>query len=81
MITHDALATLIRTALPDAEVEIFDPTGTMDHFNVTIRSAAFSGKSLLDQHRMVYDALGDALRDGRVHAVQLTTIARTTHTS
>ncbi|MBV9232791.1 MAG: BolA/IbaG family iron-sulfur metabolism protein [Candidatus Eremiobacteraeota bacterium] len=74
MIENDALEALIRNKLPDADVRIVDRTGTMDHFNLTIRSSAFSGKTLLEQHRAVYDALGNALRDGRVHAVELKTI-------
>jgi stress-induced morphogen len=75
MITNDALTALIRETLSDAEVEIFDRTGTMDHFNLTIRSSAFHGKPLLAQHKLVYGALKDALADGRVHAVELKTIA------
>ena len=74
MIEDQALADLIRARLPDAEVGIFDRTGTMDHFNVTVRSKAFAGKTLIEQHQLVYRALGNALKDGRVHAVELKTI-------
>jgi stress-induced morphogen len=74
MIDDASLTTLIRTRLPDADVAIFDRTGTMDHFNLTVRSAAFKGKTPLQQHRLVYGALKDALEDGRVHAVELKTI-------
>ncbi len=76
MIENDALRALIRAEIPDADVEILDRTGTMDHFNVTVRSSAFEGKSVLEQHRLVYAALQNALRDGRVHAVELTTTTR-----
>jgi stress-induced morphogen len=69
-----ALTDLIRSRLPDAEIGIFDRTGTKDHFNVTVRSKAFKGKTLIEQHRLVYGALQDALADGRVHAVELKTI-------
>jgi stress-induced morphogen len=75
VIANEELTGLIRAQLPDAEVQIFDRTGTMDHFNVTVRSTAFSGKSLLEQHKLVYGALREALRDGRVHAVELRTVA------
>jgi stress-induced morphogen len=68
------LTALIRTKLPDAEVAIVDRTGTMDHFNVTVRSGAFAGKTLIEQHQLVYGALRGALKDGRVHAVELKTI-------
>ena len=74
MIADDALASLIHAAMPDAEVQIVDRTGTMDHFNLTVRSRAFAGKTLIEQHRLVYAALGTALRDGRVHAVEIKTL-------
>lgn len=74
MIDTQSLTALIRGQIPDADVSIVDRTGTMDHFNVTVRSRAFAGRSLIEQHRLVYDALGGALKDGRVHAVELKTI-------
>jgi stress-induced morphogen len=74
VIGDEALAELIRARLPDAEVGVFDRTGTMDHFNVTVRSKAFEGKTLIEQHQLVYGALKGALKDGRVHAVELKTI-------
>jgi stress-induced morphogen len=75
MIDNDSLVRLVRSGIPDAEVEVIDRTGTMDHFNVTVRSRHFKEKSVLQQHQMVYGTLGGALRDGRVHAVELKTIA------
>ena len=74
MIDDNSLNALIRTHLPDAAVQIFDRTGTMDHFNVTVRSKAFEGKTLIEQHQLVYGALKPALKDGRVHAVELKTL-------
>ncbi|HZY97005.1 MAG TPA: BolA family protein [Candidatus Cybelea sp.] len=74
MIDYDALENLILSHLPDAQIGIFDRTGTMDHFNLTVRSQAFKGKTLIEQHQLVYGALRDALRDGRVHAVELKTV-------
>lgn len=74
MIDNESLTQLIRQGLPDAGVEIVDRTGTMDHFNITVRSGAFAGKTLIEQHQLVYGALKGALKDGRVHAVELTTI-------
>jgi stress-induced morphogen len=76
MIDNQSLERLIRLELPDAEVGIFDRTGTMDHFNLTVRSQVFKGKTLLEQHQLVYGALKGALKDGRVHAVELTTIVQ-----
>ena len=74
MIENDALTKLIRAGIPDAQVEIVDRTGTMDHFNLTVRSQAFGGKTLIEQHQLVYGALKGALKDGRVHAVELKTV-------
>jgi stress-induced morphogen len=73
MIDDDSLAALVRETFPDAEIGVYEYSGTGDHFNLHVRSAAFAGKSVLEQHQMVYAALGAALRDGRVHAVQLKT--------
>ena len=74
MIDNASLTALIVSELPDAQVEIADRTGTMDHFNVTVRSGAFIGKTLIEQHQLVYGALKSALKDGRVHAVELKTL-------
>ncbi len=73
MIDNESLTGLIRVAIPDAQVDIHDRTGTRDHFNLRIASAAFAGKTLIEQHQMIYAALGAALKDGRVHAVELKT--------
>ena len=73
MIDNDVIVQMIRTAMPDAEVVVRDLTGTRDHLDVKIRSKAFAGKSLLDQHRMVYSVLEPARLDGRIHALQLKT--------
>lgn len=73
MIQNESLTALIRDAMPDAQVEIHDRTGTMDHFNVRVVSGYFAGKTLIEQHQLVYGALAEALRDGRVHAVELKT--------
>jgi len=74
MIDNASLTALIRTQLPDALVDIVDRTGTRDHFNVTVRSRAFADKTLIEQHQLVYGALRAALKDGRVHAVELKTL-------
>ena len=60
----------IRASLPDAAVELQDLTGTSDHWRATIVSAAFSGKSLIERHRMVMAALADELK-GPIHALTL----------
>ena len=60
----------IRASLPDAEVELQDLTGTADHWKASIVSAAFSGKSMLERHRIVMAALADEMK-GPIHALTL----------
>ncbi len=73
MIDNETLTALVRRALPDADVHIVDLTGTMDHFNVFVRSRAFAGVALMDRHRMVEGALAEARADGRIHAMSIRT--------
>jgi stress-induced morphogen len=73
MIEEHTMVAMIRATMPDAAVEVLDRTGTMDHFDVLIRSNAFAGKSLLDRHRMVERALKPARDDGRIHALAIRT--------
>jgi stress-induced morphogen len=63
---------LIKAKLPDASIQIEDLAGDGDHFAAHVVSAAFSGKSRLQQHQMVYDALGGRM-GGVLHALALTT--------
>jgi stress-induced morphogen len=65
----------LLAAFPDARVEVTDLTGTEDHFQALVVTSAFEGKSRVDQHKMVYAALGDALASGAIHALALTTRA------
>jgi stress-induced morphogen len=73
MIDEQSMIALVRVTLPDAQVQIWDRTGTMDHFDVLIRSNAFAGKSPLDRHRLVEKALKPARDDGRIHALAIRT--------
>jgi stress-induced morphogen len=70
--TPEDISARIRTALPDAEVRVVDTTGGGDHFSATVVSSAFADKGLIDRHRLVYAALGEAMR-GPIHALALTT--------
>lgn len=63
----------LQAHFPDVEVHCQDLTGTGDHWQVTVISAAFQGKPLLAQHRLVKDALGNHLKDGSIHALSLKT--------
>jgi len=59
-------------AFPDAQIEVVDLTGTHDHYRATVVSSAFEGKTPLQQHQLVYRALGPAM-DGPIHALALKT--------
>jgi stress-induced morphogen len=76
VITPDVLTDYVRKSLPDAVVTVTDRTGTMDHLKVVIVSDGFHGKNLLDRHRMIYQALDVPMKDGRIHALELTARTR-----
>ncbi|MFT4569635.1 MAG: stress-induced morphogen [Hyphomicrobiaceae bacterium] len=62
----------IKTAIPDADVRAVDAGGG-DHFDVTVIAESFNGSSMVAQHRLVYGALGDAMK-AEIHALALTTL-------
>ena len=65
---------LIKTALPDARVSIEDLRGDGDHYAAHVVSDAFRGKTRVQQHQLVYQALG-ARMGGELHALALQTSA------
>ena len=69
------IETMIREAFPDAEVTITDLAGDNDHFAATVRSRAFRGKTRVQQHQMVYQALKGRM-GGALHALSLHTTPR-----
>lgn len=70
----DEIERLIKEALPDAKIEIKDLRGDGDHYQAHVESSAFFGKSRVQQHQMVYNALQGRV-GGVLHALALTTIA------
>ena len=70
----DDIVALIKQGIPDAEVEMQDLAGDGDHWAATVVSTAFSGKTKIQQHQMVYAALGGRM-GGVLHALKLTTMA------
>ncbi|WP_428267652.1 BolA family protein [Haliangium sp.] len=70
--TAEHIVAKIQAALPDAEVELQDLTGTNDHWKATVVSEAFRGKSRLQRHRMVFAALAEEMK-GPIHAFTLDT--------
>ncbi len=63
---------MIKEALPDAEIVIEDLRGDGDHYSARITSSQFEGKSRVQQHKMVYDALQGKM-GGQLHALALQT--------
>lgn len=73
MIDPNELRDRILAAFPDADVDVKDLTGTKDHYRARIISKAFAGKTRIEQHRMVYAAIGAEMK-GPVHALALETL-------
>ena len=67
----DDIKRLIEASLPDAQVEVRGDDGV--HFEATVVSPAFTGKTPLQQHRLVYAALSEPLGSGALHALALRT--------
>ena len=65
---------LIVKSIPDAKIEIRDLAGDDNHYAATIKSKTFVGKTKVQQHKIVYDAL-EGRMGGVLHALSLTTIA------
>ena len=70
----DEIVGMIQAALPGAEVEMRDLAGDNDHWAAKVTAPQFAGKSRVQQHKMVYEAL-DGKMGGVLHALQLTTQA------
>ncbi|MDF0540941.1 BolA family transcriptional regulator [Sphingobium sp. H39-3-25] len=66
------IADMIRSAIPDADVEITDLAGDGDHYAARVVAESFRGLSRVKQHQAVYGALGGRM-GGVLHALQLTT--------
>jgi stress-induced morphogen len=64
---------LISEALPGAEVEVVDETGTADHLRATVSAPQFAGLNRIDQHRMVKAAVQERMDDGSIHALSVKT--------
>ncbi|MEE9271979.1 MAG: BolA family transcriptional regulator [Robiginitomaculum sp.] len=66
------ITSLIKTAIPDADIEIIDLAGDGDHYKAVITSKTFAGISRIAQHQLVYGALQGKM-GGELHALALET--------
>ena len=72
-IAVDEVRLLIEAALPGAEVEVVDETGTQDHLRANVTAPQFEGLSRIDQHRLVKKAVKARFDDGSIHALSIST--------
>ena len=63
---------MLKAVFPEAKIQVSDMTGTGDHFDIRVVSKQFEGKTLIEQHRMVHQALESEMDRG-IHAVQIKT--------
>ncbi len=69
----DTIRALLQGAFPGGTIEVVDRTGGGDHFHVTVVTPAFDGLPLVQQHRLVNQALAVPLADGTIHELRITT--------
>jgi stress-induced morphogen len=74
MPTPEELKSRIESTLPGAVAQVVDTTGTQDHFYAHIVAPQFAGLSLIDQHKLVYQAVGFG-SDASIHALSMKTAA------
>lgn len=71
--TQEQMFSRLRDAYPDGNVEVFDLTGTADHWEVSVESKTFQGMSRVQQHQNVMAVFGPELKTGEVHALSIKT--------
>ena len=76
VISKEAIVGYIKKSIPDADINLIDKTGMMDHYCLEITSEKFKGMTLLDRNRSVYQALNEPMGDGRIHALEIRSRSR-----
>ena len=72
-ITPSQVKASIEAGIPESIVKITDLTGGGDHYQAVVVSAQFAGKSLIQQHQLVYGTVSEAMASGAIHALALKT--------
>ena len=75
MITTEQIKKKIEEFIQGADVVVEDLRGDQKHYGVDVVAEEFKDKSIIQQHQMIYDALGDAMRDN-IHALRIKTSSR-----
>ncbi len=70
---QQAMTDRLKAAYPDANIEVFDLTGGGDHWEVSIASSSFQGKTRIQQHQAVMAVFAEELKTGEVHALSIKT--------
>ena len=76
-LTPESLKATLEAALPGAQAQFQDLTGTADHWQVIVVAAAFEGKSLIEQHRIVKHIFDPQIQSGVLHALTIRTFTPT----
>ena len=71
----EEIKSLIKNAIPDAEITIKDLAGDENHYSASIKSKIFNGKNRIEQHKLVYKALKGKMGN-ELHALALETIEK-----
>ena len=73
MIETEQVKEILTQKIPGAQIEVYDMTGTKDHLDVHVTWNGFEGKSLIEQHQVIYQALQNQVQDGSIHALSIKT--------
>lgn len=71
--TPEQMKQRLEENYPASQIEVYDLTGTQDHWEVFVESAAFAGMSRVQQHQHVMACFGPELKTGEVHALSIKT--------
>lgn len=71
--TADQMKQRLEENYPESKIEVFDLTGTQDHWEVYVESSRFAGLSRIQQHQQVMGCFGPELKTGEVHALSIKT--------
>lgn len=71
--TQEQMFSRLQSAYPESQIEVFDLTGTENHWEVSITSNRFQGLSRIQQHQQVMSVFGPELKTGEVHALSIKT--------
>ncbi len=71
--TQEMMIQKLTQAYPNSNIQVFDLTGTQDHWEVSVESKAFAGKTRIQQHQDIMAVFSEELKSGEVHALSIRT--------